>query len=175
MKNIDIKSLIIGALFTSTFSGCSPNSDDDSSAKSSDTSTSNTAAEGIVDAMANSSVESPIVLAVGTTSRQHKIATPNVLAYFQFTTTVAGIYNITTLSSPETVDQAWILTEGKFESESQRCDFDKPSRGHESCDTSLPLEANKTYYLAIVNFTGDEPGERAEEVVFTITIAAKRK
>jgi len=111
----------------------------------------------------------PTVVQIGIESEKFKIPTPNRGKLFQFTPSVSGIHNITTISIPERVDQGWAILDENGD-EIQRCDFDTPERGRESADTNLPLKKGETVNLIVINFTGDEPNEPAEEVEFTITI-----
>ena len=107
---------------------------------------------------------------VGIESKKFQISNPNEKKLFFFTPSISGIHNITTTSIPVRVDQAWVIIDENG-NEIQRCDFDTPHRGTESADTNFPLKKGERVFFVVVNFTGDEPNEPAEEVEFTIGIA----
>jgi hypothetical protein len=120
---------------------------------------------------ADNTFDTPIVLELGTSSK-FKISETGKVGYFQFTPTTTGIYNIATMSEPDSLDQGWMLFESDaFEQEIQRCDNDEPRFGTEQCLTEGSLKANNTYYFGVANFTGNQANDAGQEVIFTVTIA----
>lgn len=111
----------------------------------------------------------PVELNLGK-SRIFRITKAQSAGAFMFTPSVSSAYNVSVVSNPSRVDLGWMIVDNSANNETVvTCDNDSPTRGIEACVTSL--QGGMPYYLLVTNLTGDESGEAAEPVDFSITIA----
>ena len=118
----------------------------------------------------DNNVNAPVQLGYGTSAR-YRLNGPSRFGVFTFIPESHGPHSISAVSEPNHIDLGWQLyTSFDLDTPIQECDNDVPQRGTETCQVNL--QAGQLYYLGVSNITGDEPGEPAEPLDFTVTISA---
>ncbi|MEP6390342.1 MAG: serine protease [Halioglobus sp.] len=104
-------------------------------------------------------------------SPKFRINTAQNAGAFMFTAPTSSSYNISVVSDPSSLDIGWVMVDNSPTNELVvECDNDEPVRGIEPCVAYM--RGGLPYYIVVKNLTGDESGEPAAAVEFTITISA---
>jgi hypothetical protein len=119
----------------------------------------------------DNNINSPVPLGYGR-SALYRLSGPSMYGLFTFVPESQGLHTISAVSEPSRLDVAWTIFENAEDPESiLECDTDALQRGIETCQVNL--RRGRMYYLAVSNLTGDEVGEPAEALDFTVTVSAE--